>query len=198
MQRSAILFLMLGVLGLGVGLSACGSEKAAEAACSCEQGKQGTDVWCEKCSAGYVDGTKTKCRSCFEGKTGTTIWCEGCEAGYVDGDKTKCKEGYNAPVDVLLADGITDSSVIRPIAEKLNRPFAYNQIEGGKSCPTTAEEMRAAGVGVAIYSTPCLFAAHKAIENDLIALKRLDGALSLNEGENPLKSCNDLLQKNLN
>ena len=45
--------------------------------CVCEKGKQGDTVWCEKCSAGYVAGVKTKCAGCYEAKQGGPA-CAAC------------------------------------------------------------------------------------------------------------------------
>ena len=39
-------------------------------ACVCAKGKAGETVWCDGCSAGYVKGTKTKCKGCFTAKSG--------------------------------------------------------------------------------------------------------------------------------
>jgi 2-methylisocitrate lyase-like PEP mutase family enzyme len=46
----------------------------------------------------------------------------------------------------------------------------FNQIAGGKSPPASLSELRAAGVSLVNYSTPCLFAAHDAIVDTLTRL----------------------------
>ena len=56
-------------------LSGCGEEAAAQ--CSCEEGKAGGTVWCEKCSKGYVKGKATKCEGCVEAANSGGE-CEAC------------------------------------------------------------------------------------------------------------------------
>jgi len=80
--------------------------------------------------------------------------------------------------DVVLVDGVRDpgwiSTVRRVIGDK---PLLFNQIAGGKSPRLSLTELGRLGVNVAIYSTPCLFAAQQAIDDALVMLKRSDGRL---------------------
>jgi len=80
--------------------------------------------------------------------------------------------------DVLLVDGVRDTESIRQIRKVIgDKPLLFNQIAGGKSPRLSLPELEDLGVNVAIYSTPCLFAAQGAIEEALTTLKTNDGRL---------------------
>jgi 2-methylisocitrate lyase-like PEP mutase family enzyme len=103
-----------------------------------------------------------------------------------------------AGADVILADGIKDLDLIRSLRADLSRPLAFNQIAGGKSPRTSLHELADAGVSLAIYSTPCLFAAQAAVDAALSCLKQTDGLLpdpALGRGVG-LKQCVAVLEEN--
>jgi 2-methylisocitrate lyase-like PEP mutase family enzyme len=80
--------------------------------------------------------------------------------------------------DVLLVDGVRGTESIRQIREVIgDKPLLFNQIAGGKSPRLSLPELQDLGVNVAIYSTPCLFAAQGAIEEALTTLKTNEGRL---------------------
>ncbi|MCK8677778.1 isocitrate lyase/PEP mutase family protein [Streptomyces lichenis] len=80
--------------------------------------------------------------------------------------------------DVVLVDGVRSVAAIRRVREVVaDTPLLFNQIGGGKSPRLSLTELTELGVDVAIYSTPCLFAAHQAIEGALRELKASDGRL---------------------
>lgn len=80
--------------------------------------------------------------------------------------------------DVVLVDGVRDVEWIRRIRTVVgDKPLLFNQIAGGKSPRLSLPELTELGVDVAIYSTPCLFAAHTAIEDAMVDLKATDGRL---------------------
>ncbi|MGW7201709.1 isocitrate lyase/PEP mutase family protein [Streptomyces chryseus] len=80
--------------------------------------------------------------------------------------------------DVVLVDGVRDVGAIRRIREAVGtKPLLFNQIAGGKSPRLSLTELAGLGVDVAVYSTPCLFAAHRAVEDALTRLKTSDGLL---------------------
>ncbi|MFJ3783363.1 oxaloacetate decarboxylase [Streptomyces sp. NPDC090093] len=90
--------------------------------------------------------------------------------------RAKCLAATDA--DVVLVDGVRDVAGIRAIREVTGgKPLLFNQIAGGRSPRLSLAELTALGVDVAIYSTPCLFAAHEAIDSALAELKRADGRL---------------------
>jgi 2-methylisocitrate lyase-like PEP mutase family enzyme len=80
--------------------------------------------------------------------------------------------------DVLLVDGVRDVESIRRIRQVIgDKPLLFNQIAGGKSPRLSLPELQDLNVNVAIYSTPCLFAAQQAIDDALTTLKHNDGRL---------------------
>lgn len=129
----SVLLITLALTLVGLSLSGCGRE-TAEAACMCEEGKAGTDVWCEPCLVGYIAGEKVSCRACFDnggatcaacaaddgsteesdeeacvcsvGTDGGTVWCEACHHGYVDGTMVECRNCFDAgqPCEACTAE----------------------------------------------------------------------------------------------
>ena len=80
--------------------------------------------------------------------------------------------------DVVLVDGVRSVEWIRRIRAAVgDKPLLFNQIAGGKSPRLSLGELSGLGVDVAIYSTPCLFAAHEAMHSALTELRRTDGRL---------------------
>jgi 2-methylisocitrate lyase-like PEP mutase family enzyme len=80
--------------------------------------------------------------------------------------------------DVVLVDGVRSVEWIKRIREVVgDKPLLFNQIAGGKSPRLSLGELSGLGVDVAIYSTPCLFAAHEAMDSALAGLKAADGRL---------------------
>lgn len=100
-----------------------------------------------------------------------------------------------AGADAVLVDGLTSLETVRELSGKVERPFCFNQIAGGKSPPCTLTELRDAGVKLVIYSTPCLFAVQPAIDDALVQLKKLDG--SLRASRIGVKDCTAVLTENL-
>ncbi|MET9950236.1 isocitrate lyase/PEP mutase family protein [Streptomyces sp. NPDC006339] len=80
--------------------------------------------------------------------------------------------------DAVLVDGVRSVEWIRRIRKVVDgKPLLFNQIAGGKSPRLSLSELTDLGVDVAIYSTPCLFAAHEAMDAALAELRRADGRL---------------------
>jgi 2-methylisocitrate lyase-like PEP mutase family enzyme len=101
--------------------------------------------------------------------------------------------------DVVLVDGVRDVESIRLVRSIIgDKPLLFNQIAGGKSPRLSLPELEALGIDIAIYSTPCLFAAQQAIDDALTALKRDDGRLPAPaEGAIGVSSALNLLERNL-
>ncbi len=100
--------------------------------------------------------------------------------------------------DAVLADGITSLDLLGELRRAVRCPVAFNQIAGGKSPACGLSELRGRGASIAIYSTPCLFAAHAAMDGALRGLLESDG--SIGAGSTPrttLAQCNQLLFENL-
>jgi 2-methylisocitrate lyase-like PEP mutase family enzyme len=80
--------------------------------------------------------------------------------------------------DVVLVDGVRGADMIREIRTVIGgKPLLFNQIGGGRSPRLSLGELAGLGVDVAIYSTPCLFAAQDAMDRALRDLKAADGRL---------------------
>ncbi|MFI5779816.1 oxaloacetate decarboxylase [Nocardia sp. NPDC051570] len=80
--------------------------------------------------------------------------------------------------DVLLVDGVRSVEWIRKVRKVVgDKPLLFNQIAGGLSPRLSLPELQDLGVNVAIYSTPCLFAAHTAITDALTQLRADEGRL---------------------
>ncbi|MFE2033736.1 oxaloacetate decarboxylase [Streptomyces scopuliridis] len=102
--------------------------------------------------------------------------------------------------DVVLVDGVRSVEWIRKIRSVVgDKPLLFNQIAGGKSPRLSLSELSDLGVNLAIYSTPCLFAAHGAIEGALSDLKMADGRLpdTRETGAIGVKGSTELLEKNI-
>jgi 2-methylisocitrate lyase-like PEP mutase family enzyme len=103
----------------------------------------------------------------------------------------------DAGADAVLAEALPDLATFRALQERVNVPLVCNQIAGGKTPPWRLSELASAGVGVVIYSTPCLFAAQQAVEQALIQLKSSGGLLQNRSGETNLPACTAILAGNL-
>jgi 2-methylisocitrate lyase-like PEP mutase family enzyme len=102
--------------------------------------------------------------------------------------------------DVVLVDGVRSVEWIRRIRKVIgDKPLLFNQIAGGKSPRLSLSELTDLECQVAIYSTPCLFAAHTAIDNALGELKRADGRLPEFSvpGSVGVRAATELLEKNI-
>ncbi len=100
-----------------------------------------------------------------------------------------------AGADAVLVDGLKSLDTVRALSSRVAQPFGFNQIAGGKSPVCTLSELRDAGVGIVIYSTPCLFAAQPAIEDAMLALRQQDGSLA--GSRVGVRQCTEVLQENL-
>ncbi|MFJ4778071.1 oxaloacetate decarboxylase [Streptomyces sp. NPDC088762] len=102
--------------------------------------------------------------------------------------------------DVVLVDGVRSSEWIKRIRKVVDgKPLLFNQIAGGKSPRLSLSELTDLGVDVAIYSTPCLFAAHRAMDTALAELRLADGRLPAAENgeEIGVAEATRLLAKNI-
>ncbi|MFJ6695305.1 oxaloacetate decarboxylase [Streptomyces sp. NPDC091272] len=101
--------------------------------------------------------------------------------------------------DVVLVDGVRSVEWIERIRGVVgSKPLLFNQIAGGKSPRLSLTELTDLDVDVAIYSTPCLFAAHKAMDTALAELRLADGRLPAAEANMiGVKESTDLLARNI-
>jgi 2-methylisocitrate lyase-like PEP mutase family enzyme len=100
-----------------------------------------------------------------------------------------------AGADAVLVDGLKSLDTVRELSKRIDRPFCFNQIAGGKSPACTQSELDEAGVSLVIYSTPCLFAAQAAVDDALVALKAADGTLAGSKIQ--VRDCTEVLNDNL-
>ncbi|MEV5240758.1 isocitrate lyase/PEP mutase family protein [Streptomyces cinnamoneus] len=101
--------------------------------------------------------------------------------------------------DVILVDGVRSVEWITKVRRVIgDKPLLFNQIAGGKSPRLSLTELGELGVNVAIYSTPCLFAAQTAIDRALKELKSADGRLPQHTAESVgVAESLALLEKNI-
>jgi 2-methylisocitrate lyase-like PEP mutase family enzyme len=102
--------------------------------------------------------------------------------------------------DVLLVDGIRSLDTLREVRKITRKPILFNQIAGGKSPRVTLSELRDAGAALALYSTPCLFAAQTAMDGALSTIFADDGRLpDVTDGRAVgVPECTALLRRNMN
>ncbi|TSB20233.1 isocitrate lyase/PEP mutase family protein [Streptomyces benahoarensis] len=102
--------------------------------------------------------------------------------------------------DVVLVDGVRSVEWIRRIRKVIgDKPLLFNQIAGGKSPRLSLSELTDLNCQVAIYSTPCLFAAHTAIDAALEDIQNSDGRLPefAGSGAVGVRGSTELLEKNI-
>ncbi|MFF9477914.1 oxaloacetate decarboxylase [Streptomyces sp. NPDC014733] len=102
--------------------------------------------------------------------------------------------------DVVLVDGVRSVEWIRRIRKVIGgKPLLFNQIAGGKSPRLSLSELADLDCQVAIYSTPCLFAAHSAIDAALEGIQNSDGRLPECSGARAVgvQRSTELLEKNI-
>jgi 2-methylisocitrate lyase-like PEP mutase family enzyme len=89
-----------------------------------------------------------------------------------------------AGADAVLVEAVKSLSALAEIKKRTGVPLMFNQIAGGKSLVN--------------YSTPCLFAAQKALEESMRDLQASGGLLPYGApGQVGVVDCNRLLHQNL-
>ena len=101
--------------------------------------------------------------------------------------------------DAIMVEGLTDISQISRIRESIpdKVSITVNIIAGGKTPPITLEDLKNLEVNLVIYSTPCLFAAHAAIDETMEEMISSDLIITENRSKISLKESNELLRNNL-
>lgn len=102
-----------------------------------------------------------------------------------------------AGADAVVVEAVPSLDVLRSLRLSVKVPLVCNQIAGGKTPAWSLSELGASGVGIVIYSTPCLFAAQGAVEAAMTQLKQNDGKLQPRAGDVTLAACTELLSANL-
>ena len=117
------------------------------------------------------------------------------DASDIDDIARRVNAFAEAGADAVLVDGLKDLDIVRQLSGQIDKPFCFNQIAGGKSPVCTQTELKASGISIAIYSTPCLFAAQTAIDQAMLDLKAKDGSLA--GSQIGVKDCTNVLNDNL-
>jgi 2-methylisocitrate lyase-like PEP mutase family enzyme len=101
--------------------------------------------------------------------------------------------------DVLLVDGVRSIERIQKVRAVIgDKPLLFNQIAGGKSPRLSLSELQDLGVNVAMYSTPCLFAAQTAMDQAMLELRAQDGRLpEIKDGDVGVAASLALLEENI-
>jgi 2-methylisocitrate lyase-like PEP mutase family enzyme len=108
----------------------------------------------------------------------------------------RAQEFARAGADAILIEGIKDISQLKTIRDAIDSDtlLMINLIAGGKTDPVTLSELSELGVNMVNYSTPCLFSAHKAIDDTLDELLNGDGKLTVKKDDIGLKENNKILK----
>lgn len=108
---------------------------------------------------------------------------------------TRAKAFSDCGADAILADGIKDLDVIEKIKLAVDKPLVFNQIAGGKSPVCDLNKLKDAGVSLVNYSTPCLFAAQTAMEEQMQLLQLQNGLIE--KHKIGVTECSEQLNHNL-
>jgi 2-methylisocitrate lyase-like PEP mutase family enzyme len=154
---------------------------------------------------GHLDGKQVMKLDAYLDKLKKVLACRGDMIVVARTDATDENEALRraeafaqAGADAILIEAVKSLSVLAEVKRRVKLPLVFNQIAGGKSPPATLTELRAAGVSLVNYSTPCLFAAQAAIDASMQALHAADGRLPATApGLVDVAACNHLLQQNL-
>ena len=101
--------------------------------------------------------------------------------------------------DAVMVEGLDSKESIRLVRESIpsDVSMGVNLIFGGKMGPISLDELSSLGVNLVIYSTPCLFAAHGAVDNAIRELKENNGVLKGDKFGVSLAESNKILVSNL-
>ena len=104
-----------------------------------------------------------------------------------------------AGADAVMVEGLDSKESIKLVRESIpsDVSMGVNLIFGGKMGPISLDELSSLGVNLVIYSTPCLFAAHGAVDNAIRELKENNGVLKGDEFGVSLAESNKILVSNL-
>ena len=101
--------------------------------------------------------------------------------------------------DAVMVEGLDSKESIKLVRESIpsDVSMGVNLIFGGKMGPISLDELSSLGVNLVIYSTPCLFAAHGAVDNAIRELKENNGVLKGDQFGVSLAESNKILVSNL-
>lgn len=107
-------------------------------------------------------------------------------------------ESAKLGADAVLVDGLKQVEIIHNLRAEIpaQTHIVVNVISGGMTPPISLTELSNMGVGITLYSTLCLFAAHQAIEEALGIVHENDGELTPGLQKIGLGENNNLLREN--
>lgn len=113
-------------------------------------------------------------------------------------DATDMEEGLRRAVkyvqtgaDAVMVEAVPDLDFVRRVVDETGAPVMVNQLHGGKTPDWSLRELQDAGAGIVIYSTPCLQAAQRGMEQYLDAL--LETGRLPADGTTTMQECVDIL-----
>lgn len=98
--------------------------------------------------------------------------------------------------DAVLVDGQANLEFAQELRHLTEKPLAFNQILGGKSPAFSETDLAVAGISLAIFSTPLLFAAQAAMEKCLTEFHGNGLDLDAIQKTATLQDCQCLLTEN--
>ena len=111
---------------------------------------------------------------------------------------TRARAFAAAGADAIMVEAVKDLDLILELRNTVDCPIVFNQIVGGKSPLASLSQLQQAGVSLVNYSTPCLFAAQTAVDEQMRLLRKTDGLLpDTQEGGTNLQRCTAFLNENL-
>ena len=112
---------------------------------------------------------------------------------------SRVQDYARAGADAIMVEGLDSKDSIKLVKENIPSDvnMVVNLIAGGKMGPISLDELSSLGVNLVIYSTPCLFAAHGAVDNAIRTLKENNGVLKGDEFGVSLSESNKILVSNL-
>ena len=112
---------------------------------------------------------------------------------------SRVQDYARAGADAVMVEGLASTESIKLVRESIpsDVSMGVNLIFGGKMGPISLDELSSLGVNLVIYSTPCLFAAHGAVDNAIRKLKENNGVLKGDELGVSLAESNKILVSNL-
>ena len=112
---------------------------------------------------------------------------------------SRVQDYASAGADAVMVEGLDSIESIILVRESIPSgvSMAVNLIFGGKMGPISLDELSALGVNLVVYSTPCLFAAHGAVDHAIRELKENNGVLKGDKFGVSLVESNKILVSNL-
>ena len=89
----------------------------------------------------------------------------------------RCRDFEEEGADIVFLEAPVSTDELREFSSLMRQPVMANIVEGGKTPCLNPDELKAMGVRLAVYH-PMIFAAIKAMQDSLIALRDGGGAVA--------------------